>query len=88
MADSLMSTIDGVSDPEALITTKPSTGSFDFMQASEVEPSFGESSVEWVERADAIGLESDVGREGGGGVMAQNGHVYMDESTFPTEGVR
>jgi hypothetical protein len=35
------------------IAPKPSTGSFHFMQASELESSF-EDTAEWVDRADAV----------------------------------
>ncbi|KAJ7703234.1 hypothetical protein B0H17DRAFT_1042403 [Mycena rosella] len=48
------------------------SGSFDFMQASELEPPF-EDNAEWVERSDATGHQEEVV------VESANGHAEADE---------
>jgi hypothetical protein len=48
------------------------SGSFDFMQASELETPF-EDNAEWVERSDAVGHQEEQA------VEAVNGHVSADE---------
>ena len=72
----------------------PASGSFHFMQASELEtPSF-EDSAEWVERADALGHEEEEvapGPDIAEAVIeeAANGHSDLEETVtadIPTEG--
>lgn len=49
-----------------------SSASFDFMQASELEPSF-EENAEWVERSDAVGHPEEQA------VEPVNGHVHSEK---------
>lgn len=57
------------SNPPVVVST---SGSFDFMQASELEPPF-EENAEWVERSDAVGHQEEQVAE------PVNGHIQSDE---------
>jgi len=91
-----LSTVD--TEPEVAVAgvtgAIPASGSFHFMQASELEtPSF-EDSAEWVERADALGHEEEEvapGPDIAEAVIeeAANGHSDLEETVtadIPTEG--
>ncbi|KAJ6475331.1 hypothetical protein C8R47DRAFT_1323979 [Mycena vitilis] len=65
---------------DAATSTQPaglaSSASFDFMQASELEPSF-EENVDWVERSDAVGHQEEQAAE------PVNGHLQPEEPLAP-----